>query len=269
MKLTTLLTAPLIAISFASAKSPQTYPISNPHAWMPAGPNDFRGPCPMMNTLANHAFLPHDGRNITKANAVAALGNGLGFDADLAELMWEQAVIANPEPNATFFTLDHLNRHNVLEHDASLSRTDAFFGNNHVFNMSIFRTSTYYWTTPILTGAQLANSKIARQLASKAFNPNYTFTANTENFSLGEVAAPFIVFGDMPTVTVNRTFVEFFFVNERLPEELGWKKKDSISLPQIIETSGAIGKAASLLTDGGSAAPHKLRRGDFHAGLAL
>lgn len=59
----------------------------------------------MINTLANHGFLPHDGRNVTKANAVAALGNGINFDPDLASLMWEQAVIANPQPNATFFTL--------------------------------------------------------------------------------------------------------------------------------------------------------------------
>lgn len=59
----------------------------------------------MMNTLANHGFLPHDGRNITKSNAVAALGNGINFNAELASLMWEQAIIANPEPNATYFTL--------------------------------------------------------------------------------------------------------------------------------------------------------------------
>ena len=59
----------------------------------------------MMNTLANHGFLPHDGRNITKANAVHALSAGLNFHPDLAALMWEQAVIANPEPNATYFTL--------------------------------------------------------------------------------------------------------------------------------------------------------------------
>ena len=59
----------------------------------------------MMNTLANHGFLPHDGRNITKANAVHALGSALNFEEGLAELMWEQAIIANPEPNATFFTL--------------------------------------------------------------------------------------------------------------------------------------------------------------------
>jgi hypothetical protein len=59
----------------------------------------------MMNTLANHGFLPRDGRNITKGNAIRALGNGLSFNAELAGIMWEQAVIANPEPNATFFTL--------------------------------------------------------------------------------------------------------------------------------------------------------------------
>lgn len=59
----------------------------------------------MMNTLANHGFLPHDGRNITKANAIYALGAGINFDATLAGIMWDNAIIANPEPNATFFTL--------------------------------------------------------------------------------------------------------------------------------------------------------------------
>ena len=57
----------------------------------------------------------------------------------------------------------------------------------------------------------LANGKIARQLASKSTNPEYSFTTTNEAFSLGEVAAPIIVFGDMATATVNKSFVEFFF----------------------------------------------------------
>jgi hypothetical protein len=28
-------------------------------------PNDLRSPCPALNTLANHGYLPHDGKNIT------------------------------------------------------------------------------------------------------------------------------------------------------------------------------------------------------------
>jgi len=124
MKLTTLFSAQLLTLS--SASSPNFR--QSPHDWIPAGPNDgtmpfhfltrfhsfndvsltyhiVRGPCPMMNTLANHAFLPHTGLNITKRNAVYALSTALNFNTSLAELMWDKAIIANPEPNATFFTL--------------------------------------------------------------------------------------------------------------------------------------------------------------------
>jgi len=59
----------------------------------------------MMNTLANHNYIPRNGGNITKQTAVQALGEALNFDEALAGLMWEQAIIANPEPHATFFTL--------------------------------------------------------------------------------------------------------------------------------------------------------------------
>ncbi|KAH6653063.1 Chloroperoxidase [Truncatella angustata] len=179
--------------------------------WHPPVYGDFRGPCPMMNTLANHGFLPRDGRNITKANAISALGNGLNFDATLAGIMWEQAIIANPSANASFFTLDHLNRHNVLEHDASLSRTDAYLGNNHAFNQSVFDSSRRYWTGETVDALQLANSKIFRQVESRATNPNYTFSATTEQFSLGEVAAPIVAFGDLDQAAVNRTLVVYFF----------------------------------------------------------
>lgn len=118
-----------------------------------------------------------------------------------------------------------------MEHDASLryvhtgypvagetptnisttSRSDAFFGNNHVFNQSVFETSTAYWTTDILTPEQIANSKLARQVTSRAYNPEYTFSTTTEEFSLGEMAAPFIVFGSLQNPTVEKKLVTYFF----------------------------------------------------------
>ncbi|KAK7713016.1 hypothetical protein SLS57_007577 [Botryosphaeria dothidea] len=222
-----------------------------------------------MNTLANHGFLPHDGRNITKDNAIHALNTAINFNVSLAAIMWEQAIIANPEPNATFFTLDHLNRHNVLEHDASLSRTDAYFGNNHVFNQSVFDTSRAYWTEPVLTAEMLANSKLFRQIESRAANPNYTFTQNTEAFSLGEVAAPIIVFGDHASATVNRTLVEYFFENERLPTELGWTKQaEDVGLEDILRIQEIVKNATNLITDSDTASsPHKRR--DLHAPSGL
>lgn len=64
----------------------------------------------MLNTLANHEFLPRDGKNITRPNAISALTSALNFNESLASLMFDMAIVANPEPNATFFTLYELPR---------------------------------------------------------------------------------------------------------------------------------------------------------------
>ncbi|KAB8236469.1 peroxidase family protein [Aspergillus alliaceus] len=256
--------------SFISTALVFTLASANPHygQWKPAGPKDFRGPCPMMNTLANHGFLPHDGRNLTRHNVVKGLSAALNFNASLASLMFDMAIIVNPEPNATFFTLDQLNKHNLLEHDASLSRTDAYFGNNYVFNDTIFEETKKYWTGPILDANMLANSKVARQIESKAFNPTYTFTSTMEQFSLGEVAAPIIAFGDMQHGKVNRSLVEYFFKNERFPTELGWKRREKIvGQSDIMGVTQMIANATNLITPANRARAESRR--DLHSGLGI
>ena len=64
-----------------------------------------RGPCPMMNTLANHGFLHRDGLNLTEDVVINALKDGLNFDTSLSKTMFKMALPANPNPNATWFTL--------------------------------------------------------------------------------------------------------------------------------------------------------------------
>lgn len=91
------------------------------------------------------------------------------------------------------------------------SRSDKFFGNNHIFNETVFNETRAYWTEPILDAQMLANGKLARQINSRAQNPTYTFTSMMEEFSLGEVAAPVVAFGDRLTGKVNRSLVEYFF----------------------------------------------------------
>jgi len=136
----------------------------------------------------------------------------LNFNASLAATMWLQAVTSvNPEPNATFFTLEQLSVHNVLEHDASLTRADAAFGSNILFNETIYNASRQWWTEDLVTAQMLANSKIFRQLESRATNQNYTFSALAEEFSLGEVSAPIVAFGSLEDGTTNRTLMDYFF----------------------------------------------------------
>lgn len=133
----------------------------------------------------------------------------------------------------------------------------------------------------------LANGKLARQLASKSRNPEYTFTANTEQFSLGEVGAPIIVFGDLESATVEKNLIDFFFgklrkrpllisvcmliyviENERLPVELGWtKKENAVTLEDITRITGIVADATSLLTSPKEAPA--ARRRDLHSGRGL
>ncbi|KAI9367679.1 Chloroperoxidase [Aspergillus egyptiacus] len=237
----------------------------NPHAWIPAGADDARSPCPMLNTLANQKYLPHDGRNISREAFAEALVSALNFDPTLAAGMFDNAIVANPEEGATHFDLDQLNTHNVLEHDASLSRSDAYFGNNHLFDPTIFAQTQQYWTDPsTLTIDMLANSKLARQLHSKAFNPTYSYPEATEQTSYNEMGFPIIAFGDMEKGTVRRDFVEYFFVNERLPTELGWVVRESpVTMEQMGGVAGRVAEAVKLVTGkpDGKEEKKRVRRG--------
>jgi len=56
--------------------------------------------------------------------------------------------------------------------------------------------------------------------------------------------------------------------NERLPEELGWTKKNaSITLETIMGATAIVCNATSLLTGGATAPAHPHRRRDLHSGL--
>lgn len=59
----------------------------------------------MLNTLANHGFIPHNGRNITREVVLDAVSAAIGFGAELGNLMFDRALIVNPEANATYFDL--------------------------------------------------------------------------------------------------------------------------------------------------------------------
>ena len=82
--------------------------------------NADRGPCPMLNTLANHGYLPRNGRNISKQMAIRVLDAVLNWDESVVSDLYDFAQPTNPEPSATTINLKQLTTHNILEHDASL-----------------------------------------------------------------------------------------------------------------------------------------------------
>lgn len=239
----------------------------------------------MLNALANHAYLPHNGQNITLDNTKAALDSGLNIPPEFGALLHAAAVRTSPDGNVTNqFNLDHLGRHNILEHDASLSRQDAFFGNNLVFDPTVFSETRGHWQETIDV-PQAAAARMSRIQTSNLTNPTFGFTNIGKQFSVGESAAYLIVLGNKTTRTVNRTVVEYLFgkqprrnrtrqllifspptEQERLPTEVGWTRPtEPLSANDLFTVMQEITNATANAT---GATPQQARRmlfDDLHA----
>lgn len=165
----------------------------------------------MLNALANQGFLPRNGQNIDENTTAKALDTALNIPPEFGKLLHKAAVRTNPTGNVTnSFNLDHLARHNILEHDASLSRQDAAFGDNIAFNETVFNETRSNWQDTIDV-QQAAKARLARVNTSNMTNPSFGFTKIGEQFSVGESAAYLIVLGNKTTRTANRTVVEYLF----------------------------------------------------------
>ncbi|KAF2430733.1 Cloroperoxidase [Tothia fuscella] len=122
------------------AAPPEGHPEIDYTKWSPPGPGDVRSPCPAINALANHGILPHNGKGITKDMAIKAICQSINFNPTLASVFATGGVAANPDHSTHTFDLNHVNKHNWIEHDVSLSRQDIAFGSNSEFNKEKFET---------------------------------------------------------------------------------------------------------------------------------
>ncbi|KAJ7191656.1 Chloroperoxidase [Mycena pura] len=59
---------------------------SNDHSFLPAGPTDRRSPCPALNSLANHGYLPRHGTQITFTHLLQAVKTVYNLSLPLALL---------------------------------------------------------------------------------------------------------------------------------------------------------------------------------------
>ncbi|CAD6574458.1 MAG: hypothetical protein ASARMPREDX12_006596 [Alectoria sarmentosa] len=172
------------------------------HAFVAPGPNDIRGPCPGLNTAANHNFISHDGIT-TFAELLDAQQNIYNVGYDLAVLLAVVGVGLTGDPvtekmsigcdatsrtSATGSLLGSeggLDSHNKFEGDASLTRADFFFGDDHTFNGTYFAQMTELAynggnKTDIINSyaynqSVMAQHQFNRYQNSVATNPNFFF----------------------------------------------------------------------------------------------
>ncbi|KAK2754250.1 hypothetical protein FQN54_007129 [Arachnomyces sp. PD_36] len=193
--------------------------------WAPPGPTDVRGPCPALNTLANHHFLPHSGKDIDVPVLAQGLQDAFNVAIDFSILIGGLGVMSSDDILGLSFDLDELSKHEqMIEHDGSLSRGDAYFGDNHSFNSTIWQTVLdYFEGSDTVTFEAAAKARYNRIKVESERNPDFTYNAKDVILSYGESALYLSVLGDPVTGHPPVEWVRIFFEHERLPYNEGWR----------------------------------------------
>lgn len=122
-----------------------------------------------------------------------------------------------------------------IEHDASLSRRDAFFGDNFSFNNTIWQQTVSFFSggkTALLPAAKAIANRTAD---STQTNPEFTYGFREFVFRYGETAIYLQTMGGDDVTGVTRLdWVKSLFEQERLPHSLGWRpRKEPITIPSL------------------------------------
>ncbi|THU92580.1 Cloroperoxidase [Dendrothele bispora CBS 962.96] len=224
----------------------------NEHQWMAPGPNDFRGPCPGLNTLANHGFLPRDGKNLSMSVILDAALNGYHMQP-ASPLVGAVKISTLAADDPFSFTLEDIRLHGNIEHDASLSREDFALGNNFRFNETIF--STLANSNP---GSDFYNTNSAGEVQrlrladSEAKNPSINNTQKEFGIRCTESGFYLSVMGDPLVGVAPKEFVQIFFREERLPIAEGWHRSEiPINDTTLLPLIARIATASNWTSSGG------------------
>lgn len=165
----------------------------------------------MLNTLANHGYLPRDGLNFTLAQLQDAFTKAINLAPDFSVGPWDTGVQASTTGINGTLNLHDLVKHDLIEHDASLSRLDTYFGNANDFNDAVWAQVNASYGADIVTVDQVAASRLAREATCADENPEYNLTTAGSSAGWGEAALFLVVMGNKTTGNASREYVEIFF----------------------------------------------------------
>ncbi|KAH6891630.1 Chloroperoxidase [Coprinopsis sp. MPI-PUGE-AT-0042] len=213
------------------------------HPYRAPRPGDMRGPCPGLNTLANHGYLPRDGiasprqiiiaaqegfnQALSSARTAVYAGHLLNgnLEYDLLSIGGKTPK-TGPNPPAPALVAG-LSQHATFEGDASMTRADAFFGDNVVFNPALFEQFKNF---SMIYGNGFFNHTVAAELRyhriqqSIANNPNFDIRGFRHTTVYGEAALPGVLFVDGRATgaaigQLDLVSAELFFKDNRFPED--------------------------------------------------
>lgn len=240
----------------------------------------------MINTLANHGYLPRDGRNVRVEDFTSALAE-VGVASTLASVfsnpifqehiekatgaqaeskptppLWTRAMGIIRDPWSAFadfgmrkpgqvdseghrvLNLDQLALHNVVEHDASLTRRDYGQGDNWRMQPDLVKELLAASSDggKTLTADDLAALRKRRINEQREANPGCEYGEKQHSAACGEITLILKVIGDGERAPCHQ--VRAFFEEERLPIEEGWQSRRwwKLGVVEFFSTSNKVSK---------------------------
>jgi len=223
------------------------------HPFMPLRPGDIRGPCPGLNTLASHGYLPRNGI-ATPVQIVNAVQEGFNMGNDIAVFVTYGAFLVDGNPLTNLLSIGGktpltgmdppqpaivggLDTHAVFEGDSSMTRGDAFFGDNHSFNETLFEQFSNFSVQfgggkyNITAAAELRHQRIQQSIAT---NPQFSFISPRYFTAFAESIFPLVFFvdGRVADQELNLTDARGFFQNSQMPDGF-FRAKQPFGLNEI------------------------------------
>lgn len=173
---------------------------------------------------------------MTIPHLLEGLAASMNIGADFTILIGAVGLLSSANPLGGSFTLSDLDQHNFpIEHDASISRADAYFGNDYSFNNRSY--DQYFDSFGDATTSSLksiANAKSIRRNDSLNNNPTFTYSFREFILSYGENGLWVQTLSDPFSGVAKLDYAHMFFTEEKFPYELGWRPSTlPINLPSL------------------------------------
>ncbi|CAB4433067.1 unnamed protein product [Rhizophagus irregularis] len=183
--------------------------------YRPPGENDVRSPCPALNCLANHGFLPRSGKDFSMSELIEALNKGFNTSRAFASV---QTLGAFTMYGKLFqkMSLSDLQRHGILEHDASLSRQDAAIGDHVNVDKTLVDLLLTYKVGEKINIESLAKLHHVRYTDSKERNKDFYYGWRQQSLSFGESSLLLCVIGGATNKEVDAKVAEIFLKKKDL-----------------------------------------------------
>ncbi|KAK5723290.1 hypothetical protein LTR15_004987 [Elasticomyces elasticus] len=220
------------------------------HEWQPAGPFDSRSPCPGLNALANHGWLPRSGRDISYEDIQYAAANAYNFAPDTyhpAFLIANETFKLSTTGSSLTINLRDLTKHDAIEADGSQSRNDIYFGDNLHYDVTVFskvaadlKLDDYSDNENHVTVQSAAKALAARQVEAKRVNPTFNASATQIQGSFGTTALYLATLWDFDAKAAPKAWVKAFFEEERIAYREGYTAPQVKTLDWVGEMNIAV-----------------------------